>query len=350
MAKRSTHLTGLEIEPSSINIAGVAPGGRLAVTHASSTPLEPGIVRDGEVQDVEALSAALREAFADAKGLDKRVRVGIANQKIVVRVIELPPIDDEKQLASAVRFQAQEEIPMPLDSAVLDFQPLDIVETPAGPRRRIALVAARKDMIERVLAAVRGAGLRPEAIDLAAFGMVRALHHHGAPGETVVYLAIGGLTNLAVAQGTTCHFTRVVGGGLDAMAIELAERRQLTLEAARHWLEVVGLEQPVEELDRHADEPETVEDARAVLADGARRIAGDVRNTVDFHHTQDAGGGDVSRCVITGPAAAIPGFAAALAAELGLPVDVGVVDAPPGMPAGSLTVAAGLALTEARAA
>jgi type IV pilus assembly protein PilM len=349
MAKRSTLLTGLEIEPSSINIAGIAPSGRLAVSHAAVAPLEPGIVRDGEVQDVDALSDALRAAFADHKGLDKRVRVGIANQKIVVRVIELPVIDDPKQLASAVRFQAQEEIPMPLDSAVLDFQPLDIVDTPAGPRQRIALVAARKDMIERVLAAVRGAGLRPEAIDLAAFGMVRALHHHAAPGETVVYLAIGGLTNLAVAQGTTCHFTRVVGGGLDAMAIELAERRALTLDAARHWLQLVGLERPVEEIDRYDADAETIEGARAVLVDGARRIAGDVRNTVDFHSTQDTAEA-VSRCVVTGPAAAIPGFAAALAAELGLPVEVGVVDVPPGLDGGSLTVAAGLALTEARAA
>src|SRR5205085_573346 len=96
-----------------------------------------------------------------------------------VRVIKLPPISDPKQLDQAVRFQARDEIPMPLDQAVLDWQALDVVDTPEGPRQRIALVAARRDMVSRVLQAVRDAGLKPQGIDLAAFGMVRALHAGG---------------------------------------------------------------------------------------------------------------------------------------------------------------------------
>ena len=79
-----------------------------------------------------------------------------------------------------MRFQAQDQIPMPLDQAVLDFQPLGIVETAEGPRQRVVLVAARRDMVERVLAAVRAAGLRPEGIDLSAFAMIRALHRDAA--------------------------------------------------------------------------------------------------------------------------------------------------------------------------
>jgi type IV pilus assembly protein PilM len=60
--------------------------------------------------------------------------------------------------------------------------------------------------------------------------------------------------------------------------------------------------------------------------------------------------GTVSRAVLTGPAAAIPGFDVALASELGLPVELGVVDgAPDGLDAGRVTVAAGLALMEAPA-
>jgi type IV pilus assembly protein PilM len=353
MPKRPATLVGLEIEPSAIHAAAVTVNGRIVVQQAAMVPLDAGVVRDGEVTDVEALAEALRTLFREHKDLDKRVRIGVANQKIVVRVIELPPLSDRKELEAAVRFQAQDEIPMPLDSAVLDFQALDIIDTPAGPRQRVVIVAARRDMVEKVLAAARAAGLRPEGIDLAAFAMVRALHRHGTPDEVVLYLAIGGLTNLAVAEGTTCLFTRVVGGGLDALAIELAERRALTLEHARGWLEHVGLEQPVENLDGAAENAEIVEDARAVLADGVRRIATEVRNSVDFHHAQGTGltaapSRPVARCVLTGPAAVIPGFAAALAAELGLEVEVGVVDGvPAGMDAGRLTIAAGLAVEDA---
>jgi type IV pilus assembly protein PilM len=342
MAKRPSLLTGLEIEPSAIHVATVAPGAHVSVTSAALAPLEPGVVRDGEVQDADALSAVLRRTF-DEHRLDKRVRVGIANQKIVVRLLEMPPISDPKELASAVRFAAQDELPMPIEQAVIDHQVLDIIDTPNGPRQRVLLVAARRDMIERVLTAVRGAGLKPEGIDLSAFGMVRALHRQTSPAETVVYLAIGGMTNLAVARGATCHFTRVISEGLDDLAIELSERRGITLDGARAWLTTVGLDQPVEEHERYADEGEVIEDARAVLADGVRRIATEVRSSVDFHHAQGSNEA-VARCIITGPAAAIRGFADALRAELDLPVEIGVVQAPPGLDGGSLSIAAGLAI------
>ena len=68
---------------------------------------------------------------------------------------------------------------MPLESAVLDFQPLDVVDTAEGPRQRVLVVAARRDMVERVLTAVRAAGLRPEGVDLSAFAMIRALYQPG---------------------------------------------------------------------------------------------------------------------------------------------------------------------------
>lgn len=345
MPKRTPLITGLEIDPSSVTAVSVSVDGTLSVKSAAYSPLEPGIIRDGEVQDVTALAQVLRTLFADHKELDKRVRIGIANQRIVLRVIELPVIKDPKELASAVRFTAEDQIPMPLDAAVLDFRALDIVDTDQGPRQRVAVVAARRDMIDRVLAAVREAGLRPEGIDLAAFGMVRALHHHGRDGETVVYLSVAGVTNLAVAQGPDCSFTRVIGGGLESLAIELAERRQLTLEHAGGWLAHVGLEQPVEMLKGYGEDREVIEDARAILMDGVRRIGGEVRNSVDFH--QGIGGSGVQRCVLTGPAVAIAGFAQALSAELAIPVEAGTMPVPPGLEAGRLSVAAGLAIEEA---
>jgi type IV pilus assembly protein PilM len=343
MAKRTSKpIVGLDIEPSAIAAAQVSVNGSISIQRAAYVPLESGVVRDGEVADVEGLTEALRTLYRENKGLDKRVRIGIANAKIVVRVLELPPITDRKELETAVRFQAQDQIPMPLDAAVLDFQKLDVVDNGQGPRQRVLLVAARRDMVERVLAAARAAGLRPEGIDLSAFAMIRALHRPG-PDEPVLYLSVGGLTNLAVAIGTRCLFTRVVGGGSEALAIELAERKALTLEHARGWLEHVGLTAPVQELS--GDEA-IVSEARLVLQDGVRRIAVEARNSLDFHTAQDDQP-HVGRVVLTGSALTIPGFADALGAELGLPVEALSIDgATDGIDAGRLTIAAGLALSE----
>jgi type IV pilus assembly protein PilM len=346
MAKRSKTLVGLDIDSTGIVAAAVAVNGRLRVERAALTPLDPGIIRDGEVADVDGLANALRALYRENKGLDKRVRVGLANQKIVVRVIDLPYLEDAKELDAAVRFHAQDQLPMPVEHAVVDHLPLDVVTDETGRRQRVLLVAARREMVERILAALRGAGLKPEGVDLSAFAMVRALHRAGPEDEQVLYLAIGGLTNLAVARGTACTFARASGSGVEALAVELAERSELTLEHAHGWLVHVGLETPLELVEGDA---EIVASTRQVLLDGVRRIAADVRSSLDFHRMQDDTT-SVSRAVLTGPASAIPGFGTALASELGMPVEQGTVDGtPPGIDPARVTVAAGLALEEAPA-
>ena len=59
-----------------------------------------------------------------------------------------------------------------------------------------------------------------------------------------LYCNLGDVTNLAVARGSTCLFTRVSPFGVEGIAQKLAERRQLTLEHARQWLVHVGLDKP----------------------------------------------------------------------------------------------------------
>lgn len=347
MARRTPNLVGLEIEPAAVHAAAVSVNGSITVKHAAVAPLEAGVIRDGEIHDPLALTAALKTLFADKSGLDRKVRVGVANQKIVVRILELPPVENEKELEAAVRFTAQDHIPMPLDQALLDFQPLDIVETEAGKRQRVLIVAARREMIEQVLQVCRDAGLKPEGVDLSAFAMIRALGQSAIDTSPVLYLSVGGITNLAVAEGQTCLFTRVVGGGIEAIASVLAERQGLTLEHARDWLRHVGLMTPIEEI-ASGDHEEIVRDARAVLQDGVRRIGGEVRNSLDFHHAQGGMSLRVERAVLTGAAGAVPGFAEALGAELNMPVSSGIVDgATGGFDAHLLTVAAGLAVEEA---
>jgi type IV pilus assembly protein PilM len=347
MAKPLKNLIGLDIDPSGIAAAEVRVNGRISVERAAVAPLEPGILRDGEVVDPDALSEALRALWRDNKGLGKRVRVGVANQKIVVRVLHVPPTDNATELDAAVRFQAQDQLPMPLDKAVIDYVPLAIdPSVEDATANRVLLVAARRDMVESLLNAVRAAGLKPLGIDLAAFAMVRALRIPSLDADPVLYLAIGGLTNIAVAQGRQCIFTRVSGSGLEGMIVDLAEREQLTLDHSRGWLSHTGLVVPVEAVE---GDPKIVASARSVLLDGVRRIGAEVRNSLDFH-SMSGGSGTVSRAVVTGPAAGVPGFAEALQSELSLPVERGVLaGAPDGIDASEITIAAGLAVQEVAA-
>ena len=360
-APRSRNLVGLEIEPGQLIAVQSRVNGHVVVERAAGKPIAANLVRDGEVSDVDALSSALAELF-DGSGLDRRVRIGIANQRIVMRQIELPPITDAKELASAVQFQAQNEIPMPIESVVLDYHALGIADTPAGPRMQVLLVAARRDMVERMLLAARQAGLRPEGVDLAAFGMIRALRPPDcADGEQVLYLSIGGLTNLAIASGSTCQFTRVITTGVEQIVAEVAASAGVPLADARRLLAGVGAStaDPNDAASHAVPASDDVvaaatsdhdELARTALTDGIRRIAAEVRNSLDFHLSSH-GSVPVSRAVLTGPALDLPGFDLALAGELGLPLARGEValasaGAAGHVPMSRLAVAAGLSLSE----
>ncbi len=267
-------VVGLDIQPGFVAAVRARVNGSIVAEQAASLALPGDAMRDGEVLDEEALSGVLRELFAGS-GLGKRVRVGVANQRTVLRTLELPPVTDHKELAAAVNFQAQDQVPMPLNNAVLDFHPLGIVDTPAGPRQRVVLVAAQRDMIERLLAAVRRAGLTPEGVDLSAFALIRSLYRPdpaSPEGETtrVLYLNVDGLTNLAIAEGHVCRFTRVVGSGLEGMASELAERRSIALSDARALLAAVDLTGPAPSA-QSASAPE--QEAPATPSSGAAEPA-----------------------------------------------------------------------------
>jgi type IV pilus assembly protein PilM len=245
--RKSPELVGLDIQPGYATAVQARVNGGLHIQRAAGVALPGDAMREGEVLDEGTLADALKELFGKSH-LDKRVRIGVANQRTVLRMLEMPPLPEGKELAAAVRFQAEDQMPMPLDNAVLDYHPLGIIDTPAGQRQRVAVVAAQRDMIERLLSAVRRAGLRPEAIDLSAFALIRALHRFeaverdGAEEPTrVLYLNVGGLTNMAIAEGTVCRFTRVVGGGLESMASAIAERHHLPLSKAREILAQIDL-------------------------------------------------------------------------------------------------------------
>jgi type IV pilus assembly protein PilM len=234
------------------------------IERAVSTELAPGIIRDGEVADVAALSDALKEFFKEYQ-LPKRVRLGISNQQIVVRQLDLPKIDDDNERAAAVRFQAAEAIAMPLEEVVLDHQVIGETISPEGAaRQRVVVVAAREAMISRVIDAVKGAGLKAEAIDLDAFALVRALATASAPDDSArVYCHLAGITNLAIALGSSCLFTRPLSTAWDeqdeSVANALAEEIRLSIDfymaqPEARWVGEVVLSGPGSRRDGLVDE------------------------------------------------------------------------------------------------
>jgi hypothetical protein len=123
-SKAAKRIVGLKIGASQLAAAKVANNGTAELQQVAREALPPGIVVGGELRDPDALAAALKEFFTK-NGLPKRgIRLGIANNRIGVRTFEIAGIQDPKQLGNAIRFRAQEALPIPIDEAVLDYQVL----------------------------------------------------------------------------------------------------------------------------------------------------------------------------------------------------------------------------------
>jgi type IV pilus assembly protein PilM len=324
-AKKPSAVTGLEIEAGSVAAAEVAVNGTARVNAGGVEPLLPGAFHEGEVLDGESLAEALKGLFSRHK-LPKRVRLGVANAGVVVRTVRLPAIEDPKELDAAVRFQAQEQIPMPLDQAVLEHQVVGGVSAEEGssPQIDVVVIAARKDMISSFLQALRRAGLEPVGIDLAAFGMIRALSGAVGPSEAsdlgaaptaALYCNVGDTANLAVARGRACLFTRVSPAGLGPISARLAGRG-LSPEHANQWLTHVGLEMPLEGIE---GDPPTVAEARAALEAGVNDLVDEMRLSLDYYRAQE-GAVPIENVVLCGPGSAIAGLSGRMEAGLGLPI------------------------------
>jgi len=331
-------IVGLDIEAGSIAAAEIGSNGSSQVSAAAIEPLPPGAFRDGEVADPDRLAEGLKSLFGRHK-LSKSVRLGIANQRVVVRTLRLPAIEDPKEMDAAVRFQAQEQIPMPLDQAVLEHQVVGGVPAQEGatPTVDVVVVAARRDMIASFLEPIRKAGLDPVGIDLSAFGMIRALAGVGTqatavvdsdgdemetsepaarPEQAVLYCNVGDVMNLAVARGRPCLFTRVSHEGLEGIAARLGGERGLSAEHATQWLSHVGLESPLEEIE---GDPEIVADARRALEQGVTGLVDELRLSLDYYAAQESVV-PVGRVVLCGPGSAIAGLAGRMEEAIGLPV------------------------------
>jgi type IV pilus assembly protein PilM len=346
--KKPNSIVGLDVETGSIAATEVKGNGSGDVARTAIAPLEPGVVAEGEVQDGDALSEALKSLFAKNR-LGKVVRLGIANQRVVVRTLRLPLIEDEDELETAIRFQAQDHIPMPLDQAVLDHRVVSRGTGPEGDRQmEVVAVAARRDMVASLLRALRKAGLRPVGIDLSAFGMIRALNGVPVPvaedeiKTTTLYCYLGDITNLAVARAGECLFTRVAPFGIETIAARVAEREGMPLDQARDWLLDVGLEESVDSFD----EEKTAGATREALEEGASKLVDELRVSLEFYTAQE-GAPTIEQVVVCGPGSTIPGLPERIQTGLGLgiesksPAALGHLDEED---AARLTVSYGLAL------
>src|SRR5207249_2497157 len=209
---------------------------RPTLTGFGQVALPVGAVQQGEIVDSGVVSASLRRLWSEAGFRTRRVIVGVGNQRVIVRHVELPRMS-EPDLRSAIRFEAESLIPIPVDEAVLDFQILDEGSQTTGNAMPVLLVAAQREMVRTLLAAVEGAGLSVTLVDVAAFALMRALPDNTlgldelGPARGIVSIGAG-VTNVVVHERGVPRFVRTLTIGGDDVTTAIAEELDIDVDMA----------------------------------------------------------------------------------------------------------------------
>lgn len=317
MASRTA--IGLDIGTSGVRAAELVFGkSGITLEKFGQVALPDGAVRDGEVLNSTAVAEAIKELWAHTKFSSKKVIVGVANQKVIVRQVDLmsQPMDE---LRASLAFQVQDTIPMPVEQAVLDFYPLEEFTDGSGSQMvRGLLVAAHREMVQAQLEAVRRAGLSPVMVDLTAFAVLRSLAEPdalGMGGRMEALVDVGArVTNIIVHEGGVPRFVRILLMGGANVTDALADRTAKSPEEAEALKHELGM------LDDGA--PPDQRAAGRVVATAGQAFGDQVRGSLDYY-VASPGARPIERIVLTGGGSRLHGLAERLEASTRIPVERG---------------------------
>lgn len=316
MAK--TGVIGLDIGTTHVRAAEMQISGRGASAQPTlmrygEVALPPGAVRDGEVEDAATVSGALKRLWTEAKFTTRDVNIGVGNQRVVVRELDLPwmPLP---QLRGSLAFQVQDLLPMSTDEALMDFYPTGELENATGKMMHGMLVAATRDTVRANVMAVEGAGLRPQLVDLNPFALLRAIVRGDLVNRTVAVVDIGArITQVVITAGGMPQFVRILPTGGQNATDAIAGAMGISAPEAENIKREVGI--------GFAVSPDLAPAAEAISG-VVRPLIEAVRNTFVYYAGNHPGAG-IDVVVLTGGGAHLPGFGQYLSSASRLPVTIG---------------------------
>jgi type IV pilus assembly protein PilM len=324
---------GMDIDRGALKAVQLSRGaGNYTLRHVGYHRLPPGVVVEGEVADHDLLAAELKEFWASHSFKGKSVVLGVANQRVVVRLLNFPHME-EQDLRSAITFEAQDHIPMSLEEAVLDYVVLG-PQAEGSDLDRILVVAAHRDMVGGYTSAVRAAGLRAVGVDVKALSLTRSTFPDEFFDEGATLLLDVGteLSNLVIVQGGSPTLTRFIPMGVDDLVRAVSEAADLPEEEAekqaldprvRLGYEPEDAEpEATEEPEEDTLDPALVYDVRRGLEEAVQTLAEDVQRSIEYHHSQPESR-EVSQVQVSGEGALVGGFESYLGELLGIPTHRG---------------------------
>ena len=242
LGTKSPPLMGLDIGSSSIRLLQLSRhGNTYRIDHFAIESLPPGVIVEKSVQDIDAISDAIRSAVRNSGSNSKYCAVAVSGSAVFTKTISLPSNLADSDIESQVQIEANQYIPYPLDEISLDFEVL-------GPSAKnadmvdILLAASKNENVESRQDALDSLGLKASVVDVESFAMANAFElireREGIRStETVGIFDIGyDLSSLLILRNGRVVYTRDHPFGGNQLVEEIMRRYEMSAEDAGFFM------------------------------------------------------------------------------------------------------------------
>jgi len=303
---------GLDVSSSAVKLLQLSQaGGVYRVEHFAVEPLAPNAVADNNIEQPESVGQAIARACKRANARAKCCAVAVAGSAVITKVITMPSDLSEKDLEGQIDLEAEQHIPYPREEVNLDFTVLGEVE--GNPEvMNVLLAASRSENVDTRVGAAELGGLSVKVVDVEAFAAANAFEIIASDekigeDECVVVIDVGALlTSMIVVQGGRTVYSREQGFGGRQLTDEIMRRYGLSFEEAG-------------EAKRRGGLPDTYEDE--VLEPFKDAMVQQVSRSLQFFFSTSEHD-SVSRVMLAGGCATIPGIDRICEEQIGVPVSV----------------------------
>jgi len=301
---------GLDLSPSSIKIIEAERGDKGYFLKAFGETPTPANLNSEIERDQSLIAEAIKKLALDARVSSKNVVVALPESQVYSRVVELPPLT-EGELETAMKFEAEQYVPIPLDQVQLEQVVLKVPPKGAeSAKMEVLLVAAQQKAIQRLEKIMELAGLTPLAAETELLAILRSISFQLEDGGVIIDIGQNS-TDLAIVLDKSLKQVNTIGSGGEALTRVIASSLSLPLPQAEQYKRAYGL-----------DSSQLEGKVAQVIREPLNAIVTQIQRSLAFTR-QKYPDYPLKKAVLTGGSALMPGLSTYLADQLGLEILLG---------------------------
>ncbi len=302
---------GIDIGSHSIKLVEIAKDKSTVTLLAAGNALTPPKALSSQVEaDLQALAVTIQKLMKDSGVKADTVNIALPESQVFTRVITVPQLTS-RELASAIKFEAEQYVPLPLDQVNLDYTVLRDSKETGVNTMEVLLVAGPKALIDKYMTIMEFLEVNVNAIETEIIAASRALVRSVSNLRSVMIVSLGvKTTDLAILRNGVLTFTRSISAGGEALTRSIAQKFGFEFTQAEEYKKAYGVE---------ADKVEgkILASVKPILD----TIIGEIKRAVAFYQ-QKYRDETVDTLLLNGGTARLPGMVVYLTEQVGIETQI----------------------------